>query len=256
MKIILHYFKQCLASEFSYPIDFIGNFIMNVFIHVTRFMFLGALLEISSSLQGWDRRDLMSVFIITILMSCVIDMITPSIRSFIRLAHLGKLDPFLILPLDSRLIMFLRWMRPGNLFIFIVTFPFAIYGLYLLNVRPNITQISIALIALVAGVMINVIVMASWSLATILIKRDLPTEYIFRQVMRLNQLPPTFFGNKTIVGILLFIPIILSSTIPTMILVRSEYNLFFPFILALLLSSLIFILVFNMAMKKFNGFGG
>jgi ABC-2 type transport system permease protein len=98
--------------------------------------------------------------------------------------------------------------------------------------------------------------MATWSLTAFVTQRVLPTEFILRQIMRLNQLPPSLFGTKFLVAIVLFLPVVLTSTVPAMIFARNEFSLFMPLIASLILVFMGFIVSFKKTLKRFNGSGG
>ncbi len=256
MKKYLLFFRLGLAVELAYPVDFIGYVFTTLFVHLTRFLFLNGVFDLTSTLEGWTRRDVMVAFIFSVLLSSVVDSFTPSIRTFVRYAHTGRLEPYLVQPLDARWVMIARWIRPGSLFIFAIIAPIAMLTLSNLNVHPTLLQAVGGLFALVIGAIVNIAVMATWSLTTLVSKRDLPTEFIFRQVMRLNQLPPSLFGYKALTALVIFLPIVLTSTVPAMVVARGEYFLLAPMLGAAVLVMILFMISFRMTMRVFDGSGG
>lgn len=256
MKAVIHFLKLGLAVEFAYPADFIGSLVTILFTHSTRLIFLKGLFQITPELAGWTETDVMVTFIFTVLLSGLVDAITPSIRTFVSYAHSGRLEPYLVLPIDPRVLMLTRWIRPGSFIILAFITPLAILALLNLHLHASLVQVLLGTLSLIIGAVIIIITMATWSLTAFVTQRVLPTEFILRQIMRLNQLPPSLFGTKFLVAIVLFLPVVLTSTVPAMIFARNEFSLFMPLIASLILVFMGFIVSFKKTLKRFNGSGG
>ena len=256
MRTITHFFKLGMAVELAYPADFFGNLITIFFMHLTRFLFLEGLFNLTPQLAGWTQKDILVTFVFTVLLSGLVDAITPSIRTFVSYAHSGRLEPYLVQPVDPRILMLSRWVRPGSLILLACITPLAGAVLYRLHFQPSWLQVIAGGVALGIGAMIILFTMATWSLSAFVTQRVLPTEFILRQILRLNQLPPALFGQKGLLGILLFLPVVLTSTVPAMIIARNEFHLLLPFTGALILAAASYVIAFRAALGRFNGTGG
>jgi ABC-type uncharacterized transport system permease subunit len=218
--------------------------------------FLKALFHLTPQLAGWTETDVMVSFVFTVLLSGLVDAITPSIRTFVSYAHTGRLEPYLVQPVDPRILMLSRWIRPGSLIVLACIAPLAGAMLFKLNFHTSLLQVVIGVLALLMGAIIIILTMATWSLTAFVTQRVLPTEYILRQIMRLSQLPPGLFGSKFLIAILLFLPVVLTSTVPAMIIVRNEFHLFLPLLASLIIVCGGFVVAFQKTLKRFNGTGG
>ncbi len=248
--------KQSLRSQAVYKTNFIGYVFTLLVIYAIRFIFIDSLYQLTPTLGGWNRTDVLGILYFSLLITAWAGSFDVSIYHFFSLAHRGKIDPYLMKPVLLEYLIFFRWCRPGNLFVGFVIALCAPLFFQVVGQPISLPLLALGYLGAAVGTLVQLLIIAIFCLATLLSSRELPVSFIVGELNRLSQYPPTLFPKPLRVTLLIFLPLVFTASACAALVFQSDPTYLVYLAITLIGLSLLFHFLLRYLLTRFNNFGG
>lgn len=253
---MFYYLRASLLSSVKYKANIFGFLLITALTYVSRFLFIDRLIDFADGgLGGWTRDQVINLYYSGILVAVLSWSVASSIDEFYRYAYLGKLDPHLMRPVSIMKILFVRWIAGSNLLALFFIFPLCIIDRWHVFTALTHFQFFLAVVALIFGVVTIVASMLIVYSLTLILQRQIPIDYIFSELFRLTQIPPTIFNGVWIGLLILGMPLILGTWAPAAVL-NQDYKPMIHLLIVGIITILISFFTVSKSLKFFDGLGG
>ncbi len=256
MNYIRYLIAKNIRLAFAYRLEFIGMLLVLAVSYGFRVTYLNRLFAFTDNVGGWSRVELIFIAYTLIVVSLITDAFDTSIHAFFRKVYQGESEPYFIRPVHIFHYLFLGWMKVSSLVIGGVLG--ALSPLFFPEIWANAEPFRIiCYIALVfVGVAVNLLLITILSSLTFVFKRRVPSDFIFGEMTRIMVLPESLYGKNVGRGLLLMVPSIFCSAIPSAVLVQGKYDLGIWMLAGLGVTALLFKLIYQATFRHYEGLGG
>jgi ABC-type uncharacterized transport system permease subunit len=242
--------------EMSFKFDFFSDLILGAIYNIFLLLVFKIIFSHIKYLPDWTYQDLFIAFLIYNSIIYFLESIIESISEAFNTIYDGKFDPFLCKPLSIQFLIIFYFFKPTrillSLFIILFTYTY-IFNLGYFESTLDFLCFSFSLFLIL---MINIFFIFILNSMTLVSERALHLEVVHHFIMELCFIPPKIYGEKLLNLILIFIPVILTSSLPVLILVYNKYSLLYLLILTFFLFLFITIFIFKNLSKFIKNFGG
>lgn len=250
------YAVASLRGSLQYRANFIGFLVLTALTYGFRLAFMDRLVDIGDgSVGGWSREQVLSLYYVGIVVSLLSWSVASSIDEFFRHAHRGDLEAHLMRPVSVLTLLTVRWIAGPNLLALLVVVPLAVVDQWhsLVGVAP-LNLVAAALGVLLATVAVTSTMLIVYSL-TLVLQRQVPVDYVFSELFRLVQVPPTVFTGAWIGLLVVGLPLVVGVWAPVAALGGSFVPLLWLVgVVALTVSAAV--LTVRRSLGSFDGLGG
>ncbi len=221
-----------------------------------QFVFFSQIFQWTDDLGGWSEQKVKILFVIASIIQIAASAFLSSIHTFFLKVTRGQMEPFLVKPYSLMHLVFLRWSKPSHVILaFLLSFYTFFFFWHEIS-RISFTQGVVFALVVAYGIVCQICFATLLNLATFVIHRQLPVDYIHSEVNRLCFVPPNLLSNKTFNFILVSIPMIFAGGLATTAIFDQVSSSHYGFIT---ISTFFVILTkygLSWGIKKFEGIGG
>ncbi len=249
MKRYLHIFY--LFAEFSiqealaYRFNFINNILSSTIWASFQYVAIFLLTEKTDSVLGWNRGEL---FLLTAHFNIMIGIfrlfISRNLEELSRIIHFGKLDQYLLKPVDVQFWLTFRHFNVGSATRIPYSILISLLILSFLDINVSLFEYFIFLLLLMVGITILYSIWFMFMTVVIWITNLTNLKTLLDGINGVTKYPREMFDNTSVFLFLLFLPLTLVITVPTEYILNkstpSEVLLLIFMAVFLLLSSRMF----------------
>lgn len=253
---MISYVVFSARSSLQYRANFVGFLILAVITYAFRLAFMSELVDVGGGeLGGWDREKVLTLYYVGLVVTLLSWSVASSVDEFYRHAIKGTLEPHLMRPVGLSALIFFRWVAGPNVLVLVVVLPIAIidqrrmlFAAGALELLVATTAVILAVIAIVSAMLL------AYSLSLIL-QRHVPVDYIFSELFRLVQAPPTVFTGAWAALVVVGLPLIVGVWAPVAAL-EGSFGPFYALIAIALITALCAMQTTRASLRAFDGLGG
>ena len=252
----MKYAVSSVRSSLQYRANLYGFLVITVVTYAFRLAFLERLVDIGDGqVGGWNRSQILNLYYVGLIVSLISWSLASSVDMFFRHAHQGDLDGHLMRPVSVPTILMLRWAAGPNLLGLALVLPLAIVDRWSMITNIGPLRLSLAGLGIILAVVSVVSAMVMTYSLTLILQREIPVDYIFSELFRLVQVPPTVFTGSWSGLLVVGLPMVLGVWAPVSVLEGS----FLP-LLGLAVVATLTLMTAIWAVRKslahFDGLGG
>lgn len=257
MNFIFHLMFKSIKSDVSYRLDFFATLLVLGLFFLTRLLFINALVSIGgSSLGGWSEEDMGFLVFTLIWILLLTDTFDSSVLTYFKKLYLGEADAFFLKPQPLTSFIFFGWIKSSNLIVLPVLFGLGMWKYQSLWMSKGAMALLAYLGASLLAVVINLVFIASLSSLTFVFRRFIPADFIFSEMTKVMILPTSIFPRKVAQTLLVLIPSVFTSAVPSALLLKQDYKPLGVLLLGAFLNLAIFYGLFSFMRKRYDGLGG
>ncbi len=209
---IKYSFLEMTAFRLSFYNSLFSHLAWGSFTFIVMFL----LTSRTKSVQGWTREEL---FLLTAIFNIMIGIFRTTVAKnmdrFAWIIHFGKLDQYLIKPVDAQFWMSFRYVNIGAFFRIPVAIGITFYLLHLLRKSPGFLDFFLFLFLLIAGLLIIYSIWLMIMTLTIWFTNLMNLKALLDQFTGLTRYPREIFDNLVLFSLLVFMPFTLVVSVPT-----------------------------------------
>lgn len=253
----LHHIYFCIKENMNFKMDFWGFLAVSFLVYSSRLLFFDNFFSFGNDLGGWNRAQIHFLFTLALLTYLLTGSFAASIHAFFQNVHEGTIETFLCHPLPITQTLFFRWWDFGQFLAFLIVGVFIVAaGWEEIIAWLSFSKLSGFVLLFFLSITLNIafiLLLESFSFAA---HRRLPIDFIFSELSRLTQIPPTLFGEGGALLFALMLPVIVSSGVLVHFACYgpSRWTLFFTF--GTFVSIFAAFHTFRALRQKFDGHGG
>lgn len=210
------FFRFSLLEALAYRLNFVNSIFAHLVWAAFQFVSIILLTSKTKTVLGWSREELLLLTAnFNLLMGIFRMMITQNLDQFAIIVHYGKLDQYLVKPVDSQFWVSLRRANIGSLVRIPVALIVSNYLLHLMKIELSIQQFLLFMFFLAIGM---VILYSIWFMTMTLIiwfTNLLNLKDFLDNITGIIRYPREVFENTAFFYFLLFFPLSLVITVPT-----------------------------------------
>lgn len=246
-----------LKETLSLKIDFWGFLCMTSLVYGMRVLFFENFFRFDTTLGGWTVGQIHGLFTCSLFLILLVNAFGVSIHTFFQHVYEGRIEALLCQPVSTPRLLLLRWWHGGHL-ITAVLLGIIAGAVGWETVRSWCTTgrlVGAGALLLVSGGM-NLAFLLLLESFTYIARRRLPVDFIYSELARLTQLPPTLLGGEHGIAVLVAAPVLFSSSAVMHFVYFGPSRLTGWFLLGSALLILTAVGTFLRLRRRFDGHGG
>jgi len=255
IKTIFKFLSLKFQAHIAFRTDVVFEILTGIFTTAFTFIFFEVIYSYVESIGGFNKGQ---IYILAGTVSVMSNLYRTffgfSIFSLSVLVRRGRLEKYLIRPLDPRILVALREPRFDTFYRLPSYLALFIYGFYLTKTLPGITNFLLYIISFIISFFIYLFLHYNLTLLTFWIIEVYNLYYIIYDLYEFSKYPEKIYKGLFRIFFMTIIPVIILSNYPVKFLFREgkiEYLMYQ--IILLIVFFLIFILMWEKGIKRYEG---
>ncbi len=255
IKTIFKFLSLKFQAHMAFRTDVVFEILTGIFISAFTFIFFEVIYSYVETIGGFDKGK---IYILTgtvyLMANLYRTFFGSGIFTLSTLVRYGRLEKYLIRPLDPKILVALREPRFDTLYRLPSYFALFIYGFYLTKTLPSITNFLLYIISLIISFFIYLFLHYNLTLLTFWIIEVYNLYYIIYDLYEFSKYPEKIYKGLFRTFFITIIPVIILSNYPVKFLFgegKAEYLIYQ--IILLTVFFFIFILMWKKGIKRYEG---
>lgn len=211
---IFYLIRNAVREELKYKINLFGGVVALVVFYSLQFVFFEVISKLVPSAvlePGW----LLVFFMSYALGSLIVKFFSAGITGFFGELTQGRLDVFLVRPLNFFTLMLFRWGETYFLLVALI-----LIGVFVASGKVDLFQflcsgvnVFLYVFVMVVGVASNVSFLLALNSFSFITQRQLPVDYIHASVFTFALLPGTFYSINLLYFLVVMLPMVVFATV-------------------------------------------
>ncbi len=242
--------------EMSFKFDFFSDLILGAIYNIFLLLVFKIIFSYIKFLPDWTYEDLFISFLLYNSITYFLESVIESVSEAFNNIYEGKFEPYVCKPLSIHFLLVFYFFKPTRFILSLIMILCTSIYIFNLGHFKSILEFIYFSFSLIMILSINVFFIFILNILTLISERALHLEVVHHFIMELCFIPPKVYGEKLLNLILIFIPVILTSSLPVLIIVYNKYYLFYMLIFVFILFLSITMYIFKNISKLLKNFGG
>ena len=209
-----------LVQEMMFRVNFLLWIVVEALWFALQLAFMTVLYEHTESIAGWTKWEVILLSGASqFLMQLVSIVFMTNLTNLSELIRTGKLDFFLLLPVNARFLISTRKFEAGNVVNALLGLLVMGYALHRLQVMPSVAQIAGFLVLCAAGLLIHYSLMFLLAITAFWTVRSQGVVWGYYNLFNIARLPDDAFPRGAFKAVFTFVlPMLLVSNVPVKLL--------------------------------------
>lgn len=256
MEYLIHLCQINIKRMMFYRFSFLATALIAATSYGMNIIFIDSIYRHTNAIGGWSKESLFFLFFIVLMSTLISDIFDSSVMKFFDKLYHGEADVLFMKPINLKLYMFFGWQKYDNLIPILFCSGLGLYYFFSQFQESGILTLFGFFLSFWIGVACSVLFMAIFSLITFFVKRKVPADFISYEVNKLAILPTGAYPKNGLYILIMLVPNIFCSAIPSALLLKNEMKLLIYQIVGLFLFTFLFNFMYKKAIQKYDGLGG
>jgi len=255
MKNGVMFLRNNYHRQLQYRTSFFGYLLITGFYYLAQFVFFNRIFDFNSNLGGYSLGDISLMLYVFINIYLCVEFSSSSVETFFNKVYHGGIEPYLTKPVAILQLILLGWCFPANLLLLVFVQILVVSGIFQVSVVATSIEWMFFLLSIVCSVILNICFILVLNLMTFVVQRKLPVDYIHSKVFELSMVPISLYPRKILAGLLIFVPVALSASLPVSIL-KGHYTILIVQVVVTCVFLTLTIIGLKKSLTLFEGMGG
>ncbi len=255
-RIYAMFLRNSLIRDMSFKVNFLLWIVVELLWFAAQLIFLEVLFSHVDRIADWSKWQVVALIGTHQLISQIFQaLFYMNLSNLPELVRTGKLDTFLLLPVDSQFSVSVRQFGLDNVVTGLVGIGIITFACAKLGVRPDLLTVALYGLAILLGVAVHYAIMFSLATMSFWIVRAQGLIYGYYSLINLSRNPQDVYRGVFGFVFTWIVPVILVANVPARILTRADdprlpglFSLAAAALLALALSRLIW----KLALRRYS----